>query len=405
MLDQLKDKIDFATLGITFALLIVGLFSMYSATYDAGASAYFERYTIWILSGLLLMASVAFIPFRTLQLFSFPVYGLSILFLVLVLILGKTVAGSKSWFSVGAFGLQPAEFAKVATILALASYLSQRHVNLLRAKNISTALAIIAIPAILIISQPDIGTSLVFLALVIPVFYWSGASLFFVFAFIAPAGAAVAALFGTTAFLLVVVATLLVLFILRENRFVSALVFSLTVFVGFSVQYIYTRLQPYQQKRIDTFLDPESDPLGAGYNVIQSKIAIGSGGIFGKGFLEGTQTQLNFIPAQWTDFIYSVPSEEFGFFGALGILCLFTALLFRGVQIASMAKNPYASIVAIGVVALFGAHVIINVGMSVGLLPVVGIPLPFLSYGGSHLITNLIMVGLLLNLYLNRKAY
>lgn len=405
MYDLLKDKIDFTTLFITLTLLAVSLLSMYSATYDAGASQYFQRHAFWILIGVLLMAAVAVMPFRTLQLFSYPLYGVSLLFLIAVLVLGKTIAGSRSWFGVGTLGLQPAEFAKIATVLALAAYISQRHVNLRRFKYIVRALMLIALPAALIIAQPDVGTALVFAAVVVPIFYWAGASPFFLLTLVAPAVAALAALFGTTAFVLVIFLTFGALLLLRENRFVSAIVFSLTVLVGISVQFIYGKLQPYQQKRIDTFLNPESDPLGGGYNVIQSKIAIGSGGLFGKGFLEGTQTQLNFIPAQWTDFIYCVPGEEFGFIGAFVILMFFAFLLLRGVQIASTVKNTYASIAAIGMVSLFAVHIFINIGMSMGLLPVIGIPLPFLSYGGSHLITNLIMVGVLLNIYLNRKEY
>lgn len=400
-----REEIDFTTLSITFLLIVVSLISMYSATYDAGASVYFYRHVLWMGIGIVLMISVSLIPYRTLQLLSYPLYGLSIMFLVGVLILGKTVAGSKSWFGVGTLGLQPAEFAKTAALLALAAYLSRRHVNPQRLKDLSVVLSIALIPAALIIAQPDIGTALIFISMLIPILYWAGGSAFFLLSLIAPGAAAIAALFGTTAFVVVVFATFLVLFLLRENRFVSAIVFSLTVLVGVSVQFIYGKLQPYQQKRIDTFLNPETDPLGAGYNVIQSKIAIGSGAIFGKGYLQGTQTQLNFIPAQWTDFIFCVPGEEFGFIGALFILFLLAALLLRGVQIASMVKNQYASIVAIGVVAVFAVHIIINIGMSMGLLPVIGIPLPFLSYGGSNLITNMMMIGLLLNMYKNRKEY
>jgi rod shape determining protein RodA len=170
-------------------------------------------------------------------------------------------------------------------------------------------------------------------------------------------------------------------------------------------EFVFGKLAPYQQKRIITFINPDTDPLGAGYNVLQSKIAIGSGGLWGKGFLQGTQTQLNFIPAQWTDFIYCVPSEEFGFIGAFLILFLLTVLLYRGVQIAGSVKSSYASFVAIGVVATFAIHILINIGMSMGMVPVIGVPLPFLSYGGSNLITNMMMAGLLLNMYANRKEY
>lgn len=401
----MKGNIEYTILIVTVLLLVISLFSMYSATYDAGASDYFRRHVFWMLIGLLLMVSVALVPFRTLQLFSYPMYGLSILLLIGVLVFGKAVAGSRSWFGVGTLGMQPAEFAKVGTILALSSYLWQRHVSVRQFKHIVVALVIVAVPAALVIMQPDIGTSLIFLAIVVPMFYWAGASSFFMLGITAPVVSAIAALFGTTPFVLVVFLTLVTLLLMRVNRLVSALVFSVTVLIGVSVQYIYNNLQPYQQNRIDTFLDPESDPQGGGYNVIQSTIAIGSGGIFGKGYLEGTQTQLNFIPAQWTDFIFCVTGEEFGFVGAFVVLSLFAVFLLRGVQIATTVKSPYASMLAIGIVSIVAVHIIINIGMSMGLLPVIGIPLPFFSYGGSHLITSLIMVGLLLNLYLNRKEY
>ena len=174
---------------------------------------------------------------------------------------------------------------------------------------------------------------------------------------------------------------------------------------GISVQFIYDGLKPYQQKRIATFLDPNADPLGAGYNILQSKVAIGSGGLFGKGYLHGTQTQLNFIPEQWTDFIFCVPGEEFGFLGAATVLLLFAGLLVRGVSLASTVKNKYGSFVAIGITGVFATHMFINIGMSLGLLPVIGVPLPFLSYGGSALLANMSMVGILMNLYANRKEY
>ena len=401
----LKERIDFTTLGLVVLLIAIGLVSMYSATYDAGASLYFQRQMLWAAAGFLIMLSITLIPFRTLQLFSFPSYVASLVFLLGVLVLGKTVAGSRSWYGIGTMGLQPAEFAKPATLLALAAYLSQRQVNLHRLKDLAIALGIVALPVAFIIAQPDLGTAIIYAGLVIPILYWAGASRFFLLALVAPGAAAIAALFGTTAFIIVVFSTFLLLFLLRENRFVSAIVFSITVLVGVSVQFIYGKLQPYQQKRIDSFLNPETDPLGAGYNVIQSKIAIGSGGIFGKGFLHGTQTQLNFIPAQWTDFIYCVPGEEFGFFGALLILLLLLGLLIRGVQVASIVKNRYASILAIGVVSTFVVHITINIGMSMGLLPVIGVPLPFLSYGGSSLLSTMMMIGLLMNIYMNRKEY
>ncbi|MBI1806843.1 MAG: rod shape-determining protein RodA [Ignavibacteria bacterium] len=400
-----KDNIDYATLIAVAALLAIGVASVYSATYDAGASIYFHRQLIWGALGCIIMFIIMLTPFRTLQLLSYPLYGLSIVVLMIVLVAGKVVAGSKSWFGVAGLGLQPSEIAKVTTILALAFYLSDRQVNLHRLKYIAITAAIVMLPVLLIVLQPDMGTAVIYLGMSLAILYWAGASNLLIITLLAPAAAAIATLFGTTAFVVVVAATLVILFLMHENRLLAAVVFSITVLMGVSVQFMFGKLALHQQKRILTFLNPDADPLGAGYNVIQSKIAIGSGGFFGKGYLQGSQTQLNFLPAQWTDFIYCVPSEEFGFIGAFIILFLLTVLLVRGVQIASTVKSRYASIVAIGVVGAFAVHTIINIGMSMGIMPVIGVPLPFMSYGGSNLLTNMIMAGLLLNVYANRKEY
>ncbi len=405
MEDWSKEHIDLVTILSVLALVSIGAVSVYSATYDAGASAVFHRQLIWIGIGLIAMVIVWLTPFRTVQSLSYILYGISIITLIAVLVTGKIVAGTKGWFGIKGFGLQPSEFAKATTVLALASYLSQSSVRLNRLKEIVTAVSFAIVPAALIVVQPDLGTAIIFFGMILIIMYWAGASNFLLLSVLAPAAAALASLFGTTAFLVVVLASLALLLLLRENRFVASIVFSLTVLVGVSVQFMFNKLAPHQQKRIFTFISPDADPLGAGYNVLQSKIAIGSGGLFGKGYLQGTQTQLNFLPAQWTDFIYCVPSEEFGFIGAFIILLLLVILLLRGVQIAGMVKNRFASLVAIGIVATFSVHVLINIGMSMGMVPVIGVPLPFLSYGGSNLVTNMMMVGLMLNMYANRKEY
>ncbi|HLA99896.1 MAG TPA: rod shape-determining protein RodA [Bacteroidota bacterium] len=400
-----SERLDPIIPGCVALLVLIGIASVYSATYDAGASQYFNRQVIWAGAGFLLMIAIWLLPFRTLQMISYPAYAVSIVMLIAVLVAGKTVAGTKSWFGFGGFGLQPSEFVKITTLMALASYLSYRQLDRDRLGEIAATFGIVLLPFGLIVLQPDMGTAVIFLGALFLILTWAGAPVFLLLAVVAPAAAAVATLFNTTAFVIVITATLALLFIMRTNRLLSSMVFSLTVLVGVSVQYLFNQLAPYQQKRILTFLNPDADPLGAGYNVIQSKIAIGSGGIFGKGFLHGTQTQLNFLPAQWTDFIYCVPSEEFGFAGALLVLALLTALLLRGVQLASMVKSRFSSLLAIGIVSVLTIHVIINIGMVMGIMPVIGVPLPFLSYGGSSLLTSMIMAGILLNLHRNRKEY
>lgn len=399
------DRIDTPLVVSVIGLVAGGLISIYSATFDARMSELFTKQMVATIIGIALMVAVALIPLRTLQRISLPAYFLSLLMLVIVLLIGKQVSGSTSWFEIGPFSMQPSEFAKVGTVLALAMYLQRSDVNLQSNKDILVASAIVLAPIMLILKQPDTGTAMIFFGMFIPVLFWGGARMFTILVLIAPAVIAVAALLGTTPFFVTLIVLGVLVLVTKQNWISAAVVFSMLVVIGVSVQSIHDRLRPYQQKRIATFLDPSADPLGAGYNVLQSKVAIGSGGVFGKGYLKGTQTQLNFIPAQWTDFIFCVPSEEFGFLGAATLLALFMVLLLRGVKIASGVKNTFGSFVAIGIVGVLGTHVFINIGMALGLMPVVGVPLPFLSYGGSALLADMIMVGLLLNLYAHRKEY
>jgi rod shape determining protein RodA len=405
MFDYFREYFDYRTLLITVGLIVIGVISVYSATYDARVPEIFYRQMLFAGVGLVALLILAFLPFRLLQFISYPSYFLSILLLVSVLIVGRTVSGSTSWFNFGAFRLQPSEVTKITTALALATYLSRTDVSLKNFRNLLMASAIVGLPVVLILLQPDMGTAVVYLGMFFPVLYWGGASRITLLAIVAPVGVAVASLFGTTPFFLAVIAVAILLFTMRENRILTALIFSASVLIGISVQAIYGGLKPYQQKRIATFLSPGADPLGAGYNSLQSKVAIGSGGFIGKGFLHGTQTQLNFIPEQWTDFIFCVPGEEFGFIGSGVVLLLFASLLFRGVTIASTIKNPYGSFVAMAITATLGTHVILNIGMALGLFPVIGVPLPFLSYGGSALLAAMAMVGILMNLHANRKEY
>jgi rod shape determining protein RodA len=405
MRNFVREHIDIPMVVITVALVVIGLFAIYSATYDAGASEISYRQLLYAAAGLVMMVTIAFLPPRALHFASYPAYFLSVLLLVSVLLLGKTVSGSTSWFNLGAFRLQPSEFTKITTVMALATYLSRSDVSLHSLKDLAITAGIILLPVALIMMQPDTGTAMIYLCMALPVLYWAGASAFTLLAVVAPLIGALTALFGTTPFLIALITLGILIWLTKEHRIVAAVVFSATVLVGISVQSIYSGLKPYQQKRIDSFLDPNADPLGAGYNVLQSKVAIGSGGFLGKGYLKGTQTQLNFIPEQWTDFIFCVPGEEFGFVGAVVVLTLLFLMLARGVWLASAVKNRYGSVLALGLTAVFAAHIMINVGMALGLLPVVGVPLPFLSYGGSALMTNMTMVGLLLNLYANRKEY
>jgi rod shape determining protein RodA len=401
-----KEYFDRTTFFTVLGLMTIGLLSIYSATFDAYDGRDFYRQLQWAAIGLFAMLMMMMVPLRWLQRSALPLFFSSLGLLVLVLLVGKRVYGSQSWLGIGGLGIQPSEFVKITTMIAVASYLSRADVKATDLKDLVKTSMLVGLPIILIVMQPDFGTAMTFLAMFIPVLYWAGASKFLIIIIIAPAFVAASSIIGTTLFLIVLITLGAALFMLRhESRFIASLVFGVNVLVGFLVQTIYERLPLYQQKRITTFLDPNNDPLGAGYNVIQAKVAIGSGGFFGKGFMHGTQTQLNFIPKQWTDFIFCVPGEEFGFLGSLIVIGLFAVLLFHGIKLASISKNKFGNLLAVGFTCLLAFHIFVNIGMSVGLMPVIGIPLPFLSYGGSSLVSYMIIAGLLMNVYANRKEY
>jgi rod shape determining protein RodA len=401
-----KEYFDFKTLFLVLALIAIGIVSIYSATYgEETAALYYQKQLTWFGIGACAMLITLFIPFRAFPRVAIAFYAISLLLLVIVLIIGKTISGSTSWLGVGGIGAQPSEIAKIGTILALAAYMSKSDVDLLSMKHLAITFGILAVPVVLIVLQPDAGTAITYCGMFLPMLAWGGASPFLILFIAACIVVSLAALFGTTMLVLVFALFAVVLYFFRVERFRSVLAFSGVAFLGMTVQLMIGSLPPHQQKRLTVFLNPESELLGAGYNVFQSKVAIGSGGLLGKGFLQGTQTQFNFIPEQWTDFIFCVPGEEFGFLGSAVVLSLFLMLLLRNVRLALLLKNRFASLTVMGITSIFFVHIAINVGMAMGLFPVVGVPLPFLSYGGSALLANMVMVGLLMNLYIHRKEY
>ncbi|HOV98736.1 MAG TPA: rod shape-determining protein RodA [Bacteroidota bacterium] len=400
-----KEYFDFKTFILCIALVSIGLLSIYSATFDVNNAATYYRQLQWAVFGFVVMMVVSFLPLSIIRRFAFAFYVLTLVVLAAVLVIGSTVKGSKSWFGVGGLGGQPSEFAKVATVLAFASYLSKPNITITNTKQGFLAILIFITPMALILAQPDLGTTVVFLGTLLPLFYWIGASPFLIVVIISPIIVALGALWGVVYFLLSLVICGVMLYVTHTNKFALIVMIGALLLIGVSVQAVYERLPVYQQKRIATFMNPEADPLGSAYNVTQSKIAIGSGGFVGKGFLRGTQTQLNYIPEQWTDFIFCVPAEEFGFIGSLIVLLLFLFLILHGITIASKSKNLFGSIAAIGFTAILFIHTLINIGMSLGLMPVIGIPLPFMSYGGSALVADMMMAGLLMNFYSHRKEH
>lgn len=403
---KLQDKFDLSVFLPALFLTIIGLAAIYSATLNhPTASGDFQKQVYSSIVALVTFLIVYSLPHQVFKKFSIPAYVVSLLFLIVVLAAGKTVYGSKSWLNFGPIGFQPSEFAKVALILCLSNWLTYKNRDINNIKDIGIALLIGFFPIILILLEPDTGTAMVFMIITLSLIYWSGISLFGLFVVLSPGIVVAASLFGTAVFIFSLILVIVSLFLFKRDLFNSVTVFVINLGASFFFDYAFRILKPHQQKRIETFLDPSMDPLGTGYNVLQAKLAIGSGGLIGKGFLQGNQTQLRFIPKQWTDFIYCVIGEEFGFIGSVLVLVLFSLLFIRFLKITNMAKDKFSILLIVGILSLMFSHFAINIGMNLGVTPVVGLPLPFLSYGGSSLVVNMIMVGIVLNIYRNRKLH
>lgn len=405
---KIFSKFDFITLLLTLLILAIGLISIYSATFGNVTEVdYFKKQMIFAFIGLVIMVSVSFIPPRYLAISSYYIYGLSILLLILVLLFGRTINGNKSWFYIAGFGIQPSEFAKVALIMAVSFFLNtgdkRKDINEIPVL-IKTCLLVI-IPVVLVKLQNDTGTALVILSMLIPILWGAGLSPFMLFAIISPIIMGILAFFNPTLFYIAIFIIIISLFLFKRNLFLSIIVLVINVGAGLSAHFIFSKLAVYQQQRIMALFDPSLDPLKSGYNVIQSKVAIGSGGLFGKGFLQGTQTQLKFIPEQWTDFIFCMVGEEFGFIGAMLLITLLLTLILKIFYNSFISKNSYLSLVSSSAAGLFLIQMVLNIGMTIGITPVIGIPLPLVSYGVSSLLSFMLLIGLSMNTYRHREVY
>jgi rod shape determining protein RodA len=403
-----QQKIDYVLLISVLGLLAIGLLALYSSS-NTGAMEgnginYFFKQLVWIGIGLALMMTIVFIPNKLIYESAYILYGVSLFLLVIVMFFGSVGQGAERWLRFGPLYIQPSEIAKLTTILAVARFISQDKVNLNSFKDFILATSFILVPFIFIVRQPDLGTAMVFGALALPMFYWAGLKGSNLILILMPFLIMLAS-FQFYTFLILMIIIVLYLAYTRKSKTVSIINFLANISMGMLTPVLWNNLKSYQRNRIKIFLNPEADPKGAGYQIIQSKVAIGSGGFTGKGFLQGSQTQLRFLPEQHTDFIFAVIGEEFGFLGVLIGLIFFFVFLMRGIFIATIVKSRFNSIVAIGIVTVLAFHVIVNIGMTIGLFPVTGLPLPFLSYGGSALLTNMVMAGILLNFYKNRYEY
>ena len=382
--------------GMYAMLVFMGWLNIYAAVYDENHKSIFDftqsygKQLIWIATSALIALLIMAIDPKFFSQFAFGIYGFFLLLLLIVLVTGKTTAGSKSWLEIGGFGLQPSEFAKFACNLALAKFLSSTDIHIKEMKTKVYATLILLIPALLILLQNDTGSAIVY-AVFILVLYREGLSgniLIF--------GLIIAVLFVLALIVnqfilsgIVLVLALAFIFFIRKNRrgIITVVAFLiLTISFIFIVDYVFNKmLQDHQRQRIEVLLGKDIDLKGIGYNVNQSKIAIGSGGFIGKGYLNGTQTKFNFVPEQSTDFIFCTVGEEWGFVGSFVVVGLLIGLLIRIIIAAERQRSPFSRIYGYGVASILFMHIFVNIGMALGLLPVIGIPLPFFSYGGSSL--------------------
>ncbi len=406
MFDFFKESFDYKTFFLALTLAVIGILAVNSATMDSGMREFFGRDILWQCTGIVLALTIMFSSNRLLQNTAYLFYALTILLLMFVLIAGKRVASHTSWLGFLGIGGQPSELAKVATILALSKFLAENEDVSMEWRTIGISIGIVGLPMILTLLQPDLGTTIVYLAILFPILFWAGLQPVIIVALIAPLVIVIAEFTGTAVLVFTVVAFGVLFFVLSRRRLFAVTLSFVAVAFGLFMEYFYRKLlQPHQQKRIQIFLNPSLDPQGAGYNALQARVAIGSGGLFGKGYLQGFQTQLSFVPARWTDFIFTVIGEEFGFLGSAFTLLTFGALFFRAIRIAELVKTKFASLVSIGITSVLLFHVFINIGMNINLAPIIGIPLPFISYGGSSIISDWMMVGILLNFYAHRKEH
>jgi rod shape determining protein RodA len=408
-------KVDWVTVWLYIILVLMGWVSVYSSVYDETHSSILDisqRYgkqMIWILAAAAIAFMIMLIDAKVFNAFAYIIYGAALLILLAVLGIGTTISGSKSWFQIGGVALQPAEFAKFATCLALARYLSSYATDINRWRTKIVATGIMFLPALFVLLQNDTGSAIVYVALIL-VLYREGLSGYFLISGVILVVLFVMTLIINQYWMTLVITVLSVLLYyynkqLRKKWWIIIMIWLASVSFVFTVDYVFDNiLEAHQKTRINVLLGKEYDPKGAGYNVNQSKIAIGSGGLFGKGFLQGTQTKYNFVPEQSTDFIFCTVGEEWGFLGSATVVGLFVFLLYRLIKMAERQRSDFSRIYGYGVVSILLFHFVVNIGMTIGLVPVIGIPLPFFSYGGSSLWAFTILLFIFIKLDANRLA-
>lgn len=384
-------------LAILF-LVGIGLAALYSIGTNQPGLWYQHSYAkqiLFLFLALSLALTVFLIPLSRIHKYAYGVYGLAVLGILIPYLL-PTLAGTHRWISWAGMQIQPAEFAKIATVVVVARYLSDRKPEALNIPALIPAMVLVLIPTVIVAKQPDLGTAIIIFASLFPMLFWGGARPYHLFLFIGPVVSILTA-FHSVSFAIWGILLLVIIYLSRPTIITGVALYFSNLFLGLLSPYFWSLLKPYQQERILTFLNPEKDPLGAAYQIIQSQTAIGAGGLFGKGLGQGTQTHLKFLPVQETDFILSVIGEELGFITIAAVLIVFTWIILRTIRKSYESKDRFTSLILFGFSIILLSHVFVNTAMTVGLIPVKGLPLPFISYGGSFLLSSFMMVGFILS--------
>jgi len=394
-------------LSISLLLTCAGLITLKSINSGSEISFFqqsFYKQIIFMVPAIISFFIAFFIPRHTIHRYIYMAYGIMII-LILVPFLGEKIASTYRWIDIGLpFGFQPSELAKWIVVISLARYLSDHNLEMNHFSSSFLPTLIVLIPAGIVLNQPDLGAAIIILVPVLPMLYWIGARPFHLFLMVSPLLSILTA-FHWLSFTIWAIILMFVIFKARPNLGFSVSTFFGNIFLGLLSPVLWGLLQGYQQKRILTLFNPEIDPLGAAYQIIQSKTAIGAGGLFGKGWGQGTQTHLKFLPVQESDFIISVVGEEFGFIAILILIVLFSVLILKTMRLAFVIDDRFSSLVLVGLGTIITAHVFVNFAMTVGMIPVKGLPLPFVSYGGSFLLTSYIMTALIMNVSSDLKDY
>ncbi|GHV16144.1 rod shape-determining protein RodA [Fibrobacterales bacterium] len=396
-------RLDWLFISVLFALIVIGITLVYSATNNPAIDwykTYWFKQIVHFAIGLVIAILIALMPANFWKNAAIPLYILAVGALILVADSGHISKGAGRWIDIAGFRFQPSEFSKIAYLLASSLWLSKHSISLEKPQTLIFPFLLFIVPFALVLKQPNLSTALVFIAMTLAQFYWAGFRLVDLFLLCSPFMSVIFSATSELYWRLLIICVFFLSIKFKCPIWLISILLVVNIGGGYASSAAWYNMEDHQRSRILTFIDPMRDPKGEGYQVIQSQVAVGSGGIFGKGFGEGSQTNLSFLPEEHTDFIFSVLGEQFGFVGAFVVITLFFVLLLRSIMICRLHPDKFVNLVVVGACSILFFHTLVNIAMTVGLMPVTGLPLPFLSYGGSFVLTCMILVGLLMNMRL-----